>query len=136
MKTLMSALVQYRHIAGKKLIAIHAAESKETVKFSKMHTGRSEVDRIMEHLKPDFVIHMTNATGNEMSLVAKNGTGVVICPRVNGVLGAGIQKLPKCSGRYWPYSHWNGQRYAKFARHYERTGLCLEGIEGGLRVRC
>jgi cytosine/adenosine deaminase-related metal-dependent hydrolase len=88
-----ASLDQYRQIAGKKLIAIHAAESKETVRFSKEHTGRSEVDRIMEHLKPDFVVHMTNATENEMSLVAKSGTGVVICPRANGVLGAGIPKV-------------------------------------------
>ena len=88
-----ASLDQYRQIAGKKLIAIHAAESKETVRFSKEHTGRSEVDRIMEHLKPDFVVHMTNATKNEMSLVAKSRTGVVICPRANGVLGAGIPKV-------------------------------------------
>jgi cytosine/adenosine deaminase-related metal-dependent hydrolase len=88
-----AALAQYRQLAGKKLIAIHAAESKETVKFAKEHTGRSEVDRIMEHLKPDFIVHMTNATENEMSLVAKSGTGVVICPRANGVLGAGIPKV-------------------------------------------
>ena len=88
-----AALAQYRQLAGKKLIAIHAAESKETVKFAKAHTGRSEVDRIMEHLKPDFVVHMTNATENEMSLVAKSGTSVVICPRANGVLGAGIPKV-------------------------------------------
>jgi cytosine/adenosine deaminase-related metal-dependent hydrolase len=88
-----AALAQYRQLAGKKLIAIHAAESKETVEFSKKHTGRSEVDRIMQHLKPDFVVHMTNATENDMSLVAKSGTGVVICPRANGVLGAGIPKV-------------------------------------------
>lgn len=47
----------------------------------------------MEHLKPDFVVHMTNATENEMSLVAKSGIGVVICPRANGVLGAGMPKV-------------------------------------------
>ncbi|MFL6490681.1 MAG: amidohydrolase family protein [Nitrososphaera sp.] len=88
-----AALAQYRQFAGKKLIAIHAAESKETANFSKMHTGRSEVDRIMQHLKPDFVVHMTAATENEMSLVAKSGTGVVICPRANGVLGAGIPRV-------------------------------------------
>jgi cytosine/adenosine deaminase-related metal-dependent hydrolase len=88
-----AALVQYRQLAGKKIVAIHAAESKETVKFSKVHTGKSEVDRIMEHLKPDFVVHMTNATENEISLVAKSGTGVVICPRANGVLGAGVPKV-------------------------------------------
>ena len=88
-----ATLAQYRQLAGKKLVAIHAAESKETVKFAKEHTGRSEVYRIMEHLKPDFIVHMTNATENEMSLVAKSGTGVVICPRANGVLGAGIPKV-------------------------------------------
>ena len=88
-----ATLAQYRQLAGKKLVAIHAAEAKETVKFAKEHTGRSEVYRIMEHLKPDFVVHMTNATENEMSLVAKSGTGIVICPRANGVLGAGIPKV-------------------------------------------
>jgi cytosine/adenosine deaminase-related metal-dependent hydrolase len=88
-----TALAQYRQIAGKKLIAIHAAESKDTVKFSKMHTGNSEVYRIMEHLKPDFIVHMTYATENEMSLVAKSGTGIVICPRANGVLGTGMPKV-------------------------------------------
>ncbi len=88
-----AALAQYRQMAGNKLIAIHAAESKETVEFSKLHTGVSEVDRIVEHLRPNFVVHMTNATEDEMSLVAKNGSGIVICPRANGVLGAGIPKV-------------------------------------------
>jgi cytosine/adenosine deaminase-related metal-dependent hydrolase len=88
-----TALVRYRQLSGKKLVAIHTAESKETVAFSKKHTGRSEVDRIMEHLKPDFVVHMTNASENEISLVAKNRTGIVLCPRANGVLGAGIPKV-------------------------------------------
>jgi cytosine/adenosine deaminase-related metal-dependent hydrolase len=88
-----AALAQYRQLGGKKLVAIHAAESKETLKFSKEHTNRSEVERIMEHLKPDFVVHMTNATEDEISLVAKSGTGIVICPRANGVLGAGIPKV-------------------------------------------
>lgn len=88
-----TALVRYRQLSGKKLVAIHAAESKETVAFSNKHTGRSEVDRIMEHLKPDFVVHMTNASENEISLVAKNRTGIVLCPRANGVLGAGIPKV-------------------------------------------
>lgn len=88
-----AALVEYRQIAGKKLVAIHAAESQETVNFSKVHTSKSEVYRIVEYLKPDFVVHMTNATEDEMSLVAKNGASVVICPRANGVLGAGIPKV-------------------------------------------
>jgi cytosine/adenosine deaminase-related metal-dependent hydrolase len=88
-----TALAQYRQLGGKKLVAIHAAESRETVEFSKMQTGQSEIDRIMKYLKPDFVVHMTKATEEEISLVAKSGTGVVICPRANGVLGAGIPKI-------------------------------------------
>ncbi|HXV45287.1 MAG TPA: amidohydrolase family protein [Nitrososphaera sp.] len=88
-----TALIQYRQLAGKKLVAIHAAESNETVAFSKEHTGRNEIDRIMEYLKPDFVVHMTKATEDEISLVAKNGIGVVVCPRANGVLAAGIPRV-------------------------------------------
>lgn len=88
-----AALAQYRQLVGKKLVAIHVAESKETAEFSKTHTGRSEVDRVMEYLKPDFVVHMTNSTEDEISLVAKNRIGIVVCPRANGVLGAGIPKV-------------------------------------------
>jgi cytosine/adenosine deaminase-related metal-dependent hydrolase len=88
-----ATLAQYRQLAGEKLLAIHASESKETVEFAKVNTGRSEVRRIMEHLRPDFVVHMTNATEEEISLVAKSGTGIIICPRANGVLGAGIPKV-------------------------------------------
>lgn len=88
-----AALAHYRQLVGKKLVAIHAAESRETVEFSKEHTNRSEVDRIMEHLKPDFVVHMTNATEDEILLLAKSGTGIVVCPRANGVLGAGMPRV-------------------------------------------
>jgi len=90
-----AALGQYRQLAGGKLLAIHAAESSDTSTFSKTHTGRSEVERIMEFMKPDFVVHMTNATDDEIALVAKNGTGVVVCPRANGVLGTGIPQVAK-----------------------------------------
>jgi len=86
-------LSQYRQLARKKLVGIHAAESKETTEFSKVHTGRSEVDRVIEYLKPDFVVHMTNATEDEISLIAKRRTGVVVCPRANGVLGAGMPRI-------------------------------------------
>jgi cytosine/adenosine deaminase-related metal-dependent hydrolase len=88
-----AALSQYRQLAGKKMVAIHAAESKETMEFSNAYTGRSEVDRIMERLRPDFLVHMTNASEDEISLAAKNRTGIVVCPRANGVLGAGIPKV-------------------------------------------
>jgi cytosine/adenosine deaminase-related metal-dependent hydrolase len=87
------ALARYRALAGTKLLAIHAAESRETVAFSKDHTGRSEVERITQFMRPDFVVHMTNATDDEISLAAENKVGIVVCPRANGVLGAGIPRV-------------------------------------------
>ncbi len=86
-----AALEQYRQVAGEKLIAIHAAESKETVGFSLQNTGKGEVERIMAHLRPDIVVHMTQATGEEMALASK--AGIVVCPRANGVLGAGLPRV-------------------------------------------
>jgi cytosine/adenosine deaminase-related metal-dependent hydrolase len=99
-----TALHQYKQLLDgvneksrkrKLLLAIHAAESKESVKFSNSITGGTEVARIMRHLNPDLVIHMTNATDADISLVAKSGTGVVICPRANGILGSGIPKVAR-----------------------------------------
>ncbi|MEO9296292.1 MAG: amidohydrolase family protein [Nitrososphaera sp.] len=93
-----AALAQYGEIDAAKLLAIHAAESKETVDFSLKNTGRSEIERIMEHLKPDIVVHMTHATDEEMSLVAGRA-GVVVCPRANGILGAGAPRVAEMMKR-------------------------------------
>lgn len=90
-----AALSQYRQLAGGKLLAIHAAESNETVLFSIEHTGKREVERIMRHMKPDFMVHMTKASDEEIALAASNRTGIVVCPRANGVLGAGIPPVSK-----------------------------------------
>jgi cytosine/adenosine deaminase-related metal-dependent hydrolase len=86
---------KFTHRDRKLLLAIHAAESKESVKFSNSITGETEVARIMRYLNPDLVIHMTNATDADISLVAKSGTGIVVCPRANGILGSGIPKVAR-----------------------------------------
>jgi cytosine/adenosine deaminase-related metal-dependent hydrolase len=83
----------------KLLIGIHGAESRESVEFSKSLTGKTEVFRIMRFLKPDYIVHMTNATDEDISLVASSRTGVVICPRANGVLGAGIPRVAEMLSR-------------------------------------
>jgi cytosine/adenosine deaminase-related metal-dependent hydrolase len=98
------SLKQYRDLLEKKekkngkiiekpLLSIHAAESKQTTKFSKSKTGKTEVERIMQYLKPDFIVHMTNATDEDFSLLFRNRCGIVICPRANGVLGGGIPRV-------------------------------------------
>jgi cytosine/adenosine deaminase-related metal-dependent hydrolase len=79
----------------KLLLAIHAAESMSTAKFSRSKTNKTEVKRIMQYLKPDFIVHMTNVTNNDISLVTKKRTAVIVCPRANGILGAGIPKVAK-----------------------------------------
>lgn len=85
------ALEQYRQVTGEKLVAIHAAESKETAEFSLKNTGRREVERVMAHLHPDIIVHMTQTTSDEIALASK--AGIVVCPRANGVLGAGLPRV-------------------------------------------
>jgi cytosine/adenosine deaminase-related metal-dependent hydrolase len=75
---------------NKKLIAIHAAESKSTVQFSKSLTGKTEVERIINFLKPDILIHMTHANIQDLNLALSNNVGIVLCPRSNGILENGI----------------------------------------------
>ncbi|MFQ5941705.1 MAG: amidohydrolase family protein [Nitrososphaerales archaeon] len=89
------ALTYFRRMARKqgKLLAIHAAETAETYDHSLKNSGKSEIARIVEHLMPDFIVHMTNATEKDMRMVADKNIGIVVCPRANGVLGAGIPKV-------------------------------------------
>jgi cytosine/adenosine deaminase-related metal-dependent hydrolase len=98
------SLQQYRKLiraknksaTDKKLLtAIHAAESENTVKLSRSLTGKTEVARITRHLKPDIIIHMTHATKKDISSVSKKRIGVVVCPRANGIVGAGIPRVGK-----------------------------------------
>ena len=76
----------------KKIRAIHAAETKDSVNTSKKLTAKSEIQRAML-LKPSFLIHMTYATKNDLKLVAKNTRGIVICPRANSSLAEGIPDI-------------------------------------------
>ena len=95
------ALRQYRNlirqntVKSDSLIAIHAAESSETGVYSLSMTGRRELDRIFDFLSPDFVIHLADASDYEINILAKNGTGIVVCPRSNGVLGVGFPSIAK-----------------------------------------
>jgi cytosine/adenosine deaminase-related metal-dependent hydrolase len=77
----------------KKIIAIHAAESQSTIKFSKLLTGKTEVERIINFLKPDILVHMTHATLEDLTLALHNNIGIVLCPRSNGILGNGIPDI-------------------------------------------
>src|SRR5574339_55562 len=94
-----SALIQYRstiekfqeqYLRKRKIIAIHAAESKKTLDFSNKYTKKTEVERIITFLKPNILVHMTHASLNDLMLKSKNKIGIVLCLRSNGILGNGI----------------------------------------------
>lgn len=88
-------IIQGRSLKKKYLLAIHSSESSETEKKSSTVTGKSEVQRIIVSLLPNFIVHLTNASDVDIKLVAKKKIGVVICPRANATLGVGIPKISK-----------------------------------------
>lgn len=77
------------------IIAIHASESPQTVKESLDKTGKSEIKRTISALDPDVYIHVVNPIDNDLQLIKRKNKGVVICPRSNGILGAGFVPLKK-----------------------------------------
>ena len=76
-----------------KLRSVHAAESEGYVRVSLSRTGKSDVERAVECLKPHFLVHMTHACPSDIKLVAEKGIPVVCCPRANGLLGNGFPPL-------------------------------------------
>ena len=75
-----------------KLKAIHSSETKESVSVSKKTTGISETQRALS-LKPDFLVHMTHASKDDLCATAQNTAGIVICPRANASLAEGIPDI-------------------------------------------
>ena len=87
-----STIHQYAQTS--KLRAIHAAETRESIMRSKKTSNNSEVTRAL-YLKPHFLVHMTWASKSDLDRAAKNTRGIVVCPRANGVLAAGIPNIIK-----------------------------------------
>ena len=76
-----------------RLLAVHAAEAPGYRTISITRTGRADVPRVLEHLRPDFVVHLTLATVDELDSVAKAGVPAVVCPRIQGVMGLGVPRF-------------------------------------------
>jgi cytosine/adenosine deaminase-related metal-dependent hydrolase len=67
---------------------------KNTGKILAVHAGEVEDDvEAALKLKPDFLVHLTNAGKNSLSLVFSSKVPVVLCPRANAMLGIGLPKL-------------------------------------------
>jgi cytosine/adenosine deaminase-related metal-dependent hydrolase len=56
-----------------------------------LHAGESdgEVGKALEH-EPDVIVHATHATEDDLQEIAKKKIPVVVCPRANAALNAGI----------------------------------------------
>ncbi len=79
--------------ARSKLFGLHACESQESYSYSLSKYGMSEVKRVLSIARPDFLVHMTNATDDDLMHVKENGIGIVVCPRANASLGVGIPRV-------------------------------------------
>jgi len=90
-----SALKQISDLCKRsgKLLAIHVAESPEATQFSIEKFSTSEVHRAMNFLEPDFVVHLTNPSKDDLDELSKNSIPVVCCPRANAILGLGTPPL-------------------------------------------
>ncbi len=76
-----------------KLVAIHAAESLEAVTFSNETFHTTETQRILNHMSPSFIVHMTHANEKDIQRVAQSRAGIVCCPRANATLGVGVPPI-------------------------------------------
>ncbi len=68
-----------------KLFSIHMSESR-----------REDVDAVLS-LRPDFVVHATNAPPEDLAVLADAGIPVVVCPRSNEFFGIKID-IPRMVG--------------------------------------
>jgi len=75
-----------------KIRAIHSAETLESCMISKKITTKTETQRALL-LKPNFLVHMTHASKNDLILAAKNKISIVVCPRANAALAEGIPNI-------------------------------------------
>ena len=74
-----------------KMRAIHVAE--RGTKHPR--TGMSDVERVVKYYRPNFVVHMTNASDDDIDTIARNRIPVVCCPRANARLGEGVPPIKK-----------------------------------------
>lgn len=63
-----------------KLLGMHVAEVED------------DVEKALR-LKPSFMVHLTNAGENSLRLIREAKVPVVLCPRANAMLGAGVPRI-------------------------------------------
>ncbi len=67
--------------------AIHCLENEDYRSTSIQRTGRGDLSRAIDLLRPDLIVHLTVANAEEIQRIARAGIPVVVNPRANAVLG-------------------------------------------------
>jgi cytosine/adenosine deaminase-related metal-dependent hydrolase len=78
-----------------RLLGVHAAEAPGYRTISLARTGRADVPRLVDYLRPDFVVHLTQATEDELDALARARIPAVVCPRIQGVMGLGVPRFDR-----------------------------------------
>lgn len=74
-------------------ISKHAKNKDKKFSLHASEDVREDIDNILD-LKPDFLVHMTNAKDTDLEIVADNEIPIIVCPRANVFFGH-IPNIPK-----------------------------------------
>ena len=69
-----------------KLLAAHVAETRDA-------RDAGDLELLLENAEPSFIVHGTNLTQDDLSLLAERGIPLVVCPRSNSFFGVGEPPL-------------------------------------------
>ncbi len=86
-----------------KILATHLMESTGVVKESKKAFGKSDLERTVEFLEPDIVVHLTQATSSDLDLISSVAKLLVFCPRSNAFFGLGFPPVYWCLENRVPF---------------------------------
>ena len=75
-----------------KISSIHVAESESNQIESLNEFKKTEIEKGVNN-NFDQLVHLTNPKNNDLELVSKSNSNVVVCPRANATLNAGVCKL-------------------------------------------
>jgi cytosine/adenosine deaminase-related metal-dependent hydrolase len=85
-------LKRLRAAYPQKILAAHASEDYSSEMRSRSQTGLGQPARLLEW-QPDFLVHLTHASPEDLQRLAAAGTRAIACPRCNGILGDGQPRL-------------------------------------------
>ncbi len=86
-----------------KWIATHLMESSAVISESRIAHGKSDLERAVELLRPDIVVHLTQATVDELEIVESVAKLMVFCPRSNAFFGLGVPPIHWCIENGLPF---------------------------------